>query len=171
MSLTTRAAAPILPPRPNLGPEPWPESPWPTGWLAGLAALLIVAALGILRHRRRSRLVAATGDGPSPTLAAPDDPQERLIRAADAARAALVARLGPPWVARTTEEIAEAPEPVAWLGVARAGRLVELLRSADRAKFAGPTTAAPTGEDHWESFVAELVAEAAAGPSSRIKGK
>ena len=49
---STLAPVPIRPPRPNLGPEPWPESSIPWGPI-GITAVALLAALAVGRWLRR----------------------------------------------------------------------------------------------------------------------
>lgn len=84
---------------------------------------------------------------------------------AEAVRAALAARLGPSWTARTTEEIAGAPEVGAAFGPEHAAVLGRFLRDADRAKFA----AAPDQGADWVGWVTAFVA--ADGATSRTNGR
>lgn len=171
---TGRPAA-LVPPRPNLGPEPFPEPEpvWP--WLAGpaVAVGLLLAGLRLRRRRRRagSPAVHAPPDAPAPGTSAGG-----VVAHADAVRAALVARFGATWRAKTTEEIAGDPGPAEAFGTATAERLNLLLREADRAKFSGPGTgtgegspgAGPQG-DEADAWVAWFVAGAGARSTSNEK--
>jgi len=166
----TADATALVPPRPNPGPEPFAE-PRPTwGWLAGLSFTVgLLAFWALNRRRQRAR---RTLERPSETIA-PGLPQEPLVALAESVRAALVARFGASWRAKTTEEIASDAAPADAFGVETAERLVTLLREADRAKFAA-TDAAGSGSqrddvDAWMPWVAEFLAEA--GATSRISGK
>lgn len=87
-------------------------------------------------------------------------------------RDTLVTQFGAPWAAKTTEELAEAPELPEALGREQAERLIEFLRAADRAKFALAPEAADQGEA-WRDWVVEFVTSAstAAGATSRITGR
>jgi hypothetical protein len=175
--MTTPAAAtgstPILPPRPNLGPEPWPEPAWPAGWIAGavIAAALILVAAWWSRRRRRRRRARPNPPEASGAIGSPATPEGRLVALAEAARAALIVHFGDHWVAKTTEEVVAAPALAADVGPERVARLAELLRAADRAKFAGAADEDGQGEG-WDAWVADFAAAlAAAGATSRIKGK
>lgn len=167
-------ANPLVPPRPNLGPEPWADEPAGRGWTvaagAGLAALAATAWL-LARRRRKRRRIANDQMTNEQKNDAADGPGGRLAAWSGKARGALVERFGPAWGARTTEEIAADEGLAAALSAARFEGLVRLLREADRAKFAGVD--GDQGED-WEDWVAAFVAEleaGAAGARSRIKGK
>jgi hypothetical protein len=91
-----------------------------------------------------------------------------MARLSALVRQALVARFGPSWGAKTTEEIAAEPGLADRLGPERAEGLVRFLREADRAKFAGETAATFQGPE-WNDWVSAFVAEA--GATSRIKGR
>lgn len=92
------AAVVTLPPRPNLGPEPWhepPMIPWIIGGLAILAgALSLVAA----RRARRAPPVDR------PQTAEPAAPVG-LIETAQRLRDVLAGEFGNTWHSKTTEEI------------------------------------------------------------------
>ncbi len=151
---STPATSGGLPPLPIPGPDPlpWPEaSPGlgvPRAVGIAIAAGLILALLvrfggrWVREFRARSALPAM----PPPTASAAD-----LVAVA---RAILVAVMGEPWGARTTEEIAAsatALHPV--FGVERTDRLIAFLQTADQARFAGHSEA----EDAWRPLVAEIL--------------
>lgn len=135
-----------VPPRPNPSPEPWPE-PRGTPWAWAVPAPILAAALATwwIRRRRANRpksleagAAEAVGDGSRP-----------IIARSEAVRDALAARFGPPWRARTTEEIAADPALADLIGAAWAAPLLEFLREADRAKFAdGPIPDDGEGDGH-----------------------
>jgi hypothetical protein len=127
---------PTLPPRPNRGPEPWPEedqiSPW---WWLAVTPIIPLFAWWIARRYR-------VGLANKP--AAPATPQEeiasaseRLIRIAETVREALTRQFGPAWAAMTTEEIADAMARIEILAPSSRESAVSLLSASDRAKFAG----------------------------------
>jgi hypothetical protein len=92
------------------------------------------------RHRRPS-----TPTPPEPADLAALDPSSRHLAAAEILRAALASRHGPTYRARTTEEILSDPSLLALLGPDRLHLLGSILSSADRLKFAGPSSV-PGGE-------------------------
>ena len=139
-------------PRPNLGPEPWPEAPlWP--WL--VAAIAVVALLSMttimLRRRRRKRKTESLPQvQPSPPIATPST-------GADSVREALVRAFGPSWRARTTEEVAASPDLASRFGDEVTGRVIAYLLAVDRAKFSGDTSAPPEDLDWWAArFIEEV---------------
>lgn len=134
--------APIVLPRPNLGPEPWttPAPPRSRGELAlgsGLILLALALAIRAWWRRRRQRLESHGRDESSLDLAAPLTPSTRLIASSAAVRAALIAEFGPGWGSRTTQEIAADPTLAERLSPETAGAVVAYLGQVDRAKFAG----------------------------------
>jgi hypothetical protein len=161
----------LVPPRPNLGPEPWSED-------SGLSTIVGLSILGLsvlllltwwrrrVRRSRsgRSKLEVEPASVPEPDLS----PRSRLIASAEAVRSAIVAAHGPAWASKTTEELAAEPSLVERLGVDRAGRLVELFRISDRAKFAGED---PEAVEDWEAWAGHLLEEWSAGATSRSIGK
>jgi hypothetical protein len=176
----------LVPPRPNLGPEPMPERWTSIGWGLGLLGLLVTASLLARRLRRRSssrsvhpdRLVAAAGPF--------DNRRQQMAAWSDAVRAALISRFGAAWGARTTEEIAESADTTLLpaIGVETSSRLVTFFIEADRAKFddlQGIQPPLPGGPPEWlVTFLASSPSPSPprpAGPAeadgarSRIKGK
>jgi MYXO-CTERM domain-containing protein len=161
----------LVPPRPNLGPEPWSEPGNRVETVAfGALALAAVVLLARWRwRRRRSRPGTSSGPGSDPgDPPAEDSPRSRLIASSEAVRAALVAAFGPTWASKTTEEVAADPTLGDRLGVDQAGRLVEFLRAADRAKFAGDQ---PGEGDGWGPWADRFAREVSAGATSRSGGK
>jgi hypothetical protein len=165
------AAETLVPPRPNLGPEPWPEaSRWPVaaGWGGVGVALVLLVLLATWRRRRRTgravestNLLAASIDPDSP-------PRQRLIASSAIVRGALIGAFGPGWGSKTTEEIGDDLALLDRIGPDEGGRLVAFLRLADRAKFASPE---PESPEEWEAWAALFVEGLAAGVTSRSNGK
>ncbi|WP_435021936.1 hypothetical protein TA3x_002640 [Tundrisphaera sp. TA3] len=131
----------LIPPRPNLGPEPW-EEPGGLGpaWIGGGLALALALILVARRRRLARKRPAGESDGPSDGGAGLDP----WVAASERAREALVRAFGPGWRSRTTEEIEADPMLADRLGPDHATRLVALFRRADLAKFADPP---PSPED------------------------
>mgnify|MGYP000017528707 CR=1 FL=1 len=144
-------------PRPNPGPEPPPSPPALIAALTLLLAGLAIAA-GAWWSFRRRRVARIEGHRSPPPTPPP------MPALSELARDALAARLGPAWAARTTEELAAAPELAEAFGD-DAAQLVRFFAEADRAKFA----AAPDQGAAWAGWVAGFVA--AAGASSTISGR
>jgi hypothetical protein len=175
-----RKSGALVPPRPNLGPEPWAET---RPWGADLPALAVLMALAItvigagwrlrrLRARgRHAPRMSVSAAAPTGELASR---RERLIALSRAVREALVARFGPAWRSKTTEEIAREADLAAAFGPEDAARLLRFLQDADRAKFADegePSWTPPPDHDPEEAWVEEFLASAGAHPEpSRRKG-
>lgn len=134
---------PTLPPRPNPGPEAWPEAAWPSAWWA-LAAAPILGLVAWRFARSRRAVANATGE-PMPGV---DDstlsPSERLARLADRVRGRLSERFGAGWSAMTTEELLHALKVAVPDDAFPTGDAVALFRASDRVKFA----ASPIDDDH-----------------------
>jgi hypothetical protein len=169
----------LVPPRPNFGPEPWPEPTWTTlsiGVVTGAAlillAVLVVAFWGITRRNRRSTL-AESSQALAESLSS-----QRPIQLAETIRKALADQFGPTWFTKTTQEIAQASELACLLTSERAREVVALLRLADRAKFAA-TAHQPGNEElapYSEVWLAETLSALArrsrsVGASSIRTGK
>jgi hypothetical protein len=172
------AGAALVPPRPNLGPEPMHAPALGLATVLGFAAALIIMGsllrrLAWRRRQARARRLA-TGADPGAQPALPTSLRLRSIVYAEMLRHALVTRFGPKWAARTTEEIVAEPDVAALLGPERTEQLARLLRAGDCAKFAAERLDATQGDD-WETLVPALVEAiapaAAAGATSTINGK
>ena len=101
-----------------------------------------------------------------------------MIEASESIRRALVARFGPAWIAKTTEEFTSEPDLAAQLGPERTGPLLAVLREADRLKFSDASATrspqlAPQSLSELLAKVPELVGALTpeAGEMSRIKGR
>lgn len=166
MTSTAGLKAVVLPPRPNPGPEPWPEPRPPYGlWATALLFVLAAAvAVRVARYRRRPPAAAA-----SVPRVEPDGPRPAVVRAAESVRTALVARFGPAWAAKTTEEIGADPVLPALVGSATSDRIIGLFAAADLTKFAGDDAEGPADPAAEADALARAVLEA--GATSRINGK
>jgi hypothetical protein len=175
--------ASLVPPYPNLGPEPltqhWYEGGRPVG--VGLILAVVAAFVLMLRAwRKQGRQAApdgarAGGSEADGTVAAVRD---RFIARSTAVRTALVERFGNPWRAKTTEEVAVALGGDGSVDGDLVERLVGFLHLADLAKFGGAqfdgaagALSAQRGPVDPDGWCAELVAGLAAGARSTISGK
>jgi len=126
----------LVPPRPNLGPEPWSEPQSIQGTVIALAllfAVVAVALFGIWRRRRVARSNVAT----MPPIERPDaTPRERLIGLSGSLREALSGRFGPAYRARTVEELFDDSQLGEVLGNEGLGQLTLFLVQVDQLKFA-----------------------------------
>ncbi len=146
-----QSADPDVPPRPNLGPEPWPDREWSSAWWMLLALPLFgLVAWRFRRANARSAAVVAVGslDEDEVILTA----SQRLARLADRVRDRLADRFGPGWAAMTTEELHVALFAGVPIDDFPAADAVSLFSAADRAKFAG----SPVADDYLEE--AEIAA-------------
>lgn len=125
----------LVPPRPNLGPEPWPDAGHDHWWYFGLgAAVCALAAIGLPLWRRGRRRPPASPQSQAETAA--ETPEGRLLQLAELARETLASRFGPSIRARTSEELREDPQLREALGESGLSELMVLLEAADRRKFA-----------------------------------
>jgi hypothetical protein len=126
----------LVPPRPNLGPEPWTEirsNPLPLPVTALLLAVVLLGFRALLRRRRARRALAPTT---RQCVLVDDSPSGKLLSLAEEVRGTLITRFGPTMRARTTEEIAADPQVKEALGEQHLDPLIRLLAEADRWKFA-----------------------------------
>lgn len=164
----------LVPPCPNLGPEPLDSSTISSIWLVIPAILIVVTVLLVSLRLLRGRLRGKTGKGPDrqarPT---PGTSADVLIELSGKIRGTLVERFGEAWRAKTTEEISS--EPALWevFGRETAERLVAILSEADRVKFAAEemveTRSQSEDADDRAVFVSGFLA--AAGARSMTTGK
>ncbi len=127
----------LVPPRPNLGPEPWSEermSPWPLLAVGLVLAALLAGLIWLIRRRRRKRRAVSS---PQPVTSL-DTPDAQLLSLAVQARETLATRFGPSLRARTTEEISSDAVVKEALGNDHFASLIRLLSTADHWKFASP---------------------------------
>jgi hypothetical protein len=168
-----KAAAALVPPRPNLGPEPFVESGSPVGWAVALTLVLLAVAAFVAANRRRRKRPSLQLAGEIEALAVlaqTPSPREQLIAQANIVRSALVDRFGESWRAKTTEEIAVELRILEAFDTETLERLLTFLRDADLAKFARELATNHNGTPQgWDDWVTEFVE--AAGASSTIKGR
>jgi hypothetical protein len=169
----------LVPPRPNLGPEPWPEARPITGILIvlGLAVVLLLAGLGLLWHRRRRALRAhrgqlATGAGRDSQT----EPRDRLVGLAESVREALTVQFGAASRAKTTEEWGADERLVQLLGEPDFQELIRFFDQIDRVKFAPQRwqhdpEALQEALTTWEPRVAILQARIRVKPRGRSKAR
>lgn len=164
----------LVPPRPNLGPEPWRE-PAPSSRL--LVVLAIVAAAVLLAGwawRRRSSRARGPGLAIGGQLAADPGPRGQLVGLSETIRDALTAQFGSSFRAKTTEELAADERLRQLLGEEGFRELMQFLDRIDRLKFA-PEGAA--GEDDelgralsaWEPLMMATIARIRAKPRPRAR--
>jgi hypothetical protein len=161
----------LVPPRPNLGPEPWPRSrPLDPFWLF-LAIPTSVFVLWALMRFLRRRLARSRPDRAA--LADLDlTPRGRLVALSTSTKHALTARFGPTWRAKTTEELAAEPILAEVLGPEPLKDLIEFLDRIDRLKFAAerPDQIRQPLEDElagWNPRISSVIARIEAGSNGR----
>ena len=161
----------LVPPRPNLGPEPWPKSsPLESLWLVLGILILPVAAWLIWR------MCAPPGSAVpirTPAPAALDvTPRGRLVALSTSTKNALASRFGSTWHAKTTEELAAESALKDVLGPEMLGQLIEFLDRIDRLKFAPERPnhngrSLPEELAAWDPRVAGLIARIGAKANGR----
>lgn len=165
----------LVPPRPNLGPEPWSE-PTPIEWYIGLGVLLAILLGGSLVWRRRARNRARRAARSLAARSAPPDtsPRGRLVALSHSIRDTLANQFGTAWRAKTNEELAAEPRLRESLGNERLEELIQFLVAIDHLKFA-PNRSNPRETSleeqlaAWEPRLAELGKQIRARPERRPK--
>ncbi len=162
----------ILPPRPNLGPEPWQDSQSINGNVLALAVLaLLILGWQVFRwlRRRQSRLNPddlAYQHRPDAT------PRDRLVGLSNSIRETLTVQYGSTWRAKTTKELAADTQLVQTVGPEGFDDLIRFLDRVDLLKFAPERT----DQDHeslereltvWEPRVIALKSKIRARPTAR----
>ncbi|HKI17023.1 MAG TPA: hypothetical protein VKA15_04055 [Isosphaeraceae bacterium] len=174
MNLTARRG--LVPPRPNLGPEPWSETQSMRAVYVALALGVILASAalyGVWRHRRIARGKAKKRPAAERQGATAS---ERLIGLSGSLRAALTDRFGTSYRARTTEELSADLELGQLLGGESFEQLIQFLDQIDRIKFAPVRTpnrqhALEQDLAEWEPRVRDLVTQIREKPSAAADPK
>jgi hypothetical protein len=162
----------LVPPRPNLGPEPWTEGPsLGRAWLVVPALIALVVAWLAWRIVRARRLRSPQAPiSPEPL---DQSPRGRLVALSSSAKTALATRFGPAWRAKTTEELAVESALQELLGPELLHELIEFLDRTDRLKFAPqrPNHAGQSFEKElaeWNPRVAGLIDKIGARSNGRL---
>jgi hypothetical protein len=169
------ATAPgLVPPRPNLGPEPWSD-PVPIMLLLCVGGALVSLLVAWLLWRRLRR---ARGDraGLALTNQSPrdDSPRGRLVALSNSVRDDLANQFGTAWRAKTTEELSAEPRLEDVLGRDQLQELIRFLDQVDQLKFAPERT----NHHHvslereltaWEPRLADLKNKIQVKPDGRLK--
>jgi hypothetical protein len=128
----------LVPPRPNLGPEPWRDVPPPSRLLlpAALVAVAVIAlVLAWIWRRRRAALRTRQALAAAETVAEPT-PRDRLVGLSESIRDALTVPFGTSGRAKTTEELAADERLAGLLGDDGFRELIRFLDRIDLLKFA-----------------------------------
>jgi hypothetical protein len=168
------AARALVPPRPNLGPEPWSEpNPLATYFVLGaIVAGLFVVWFG-WRRLGRLRAARAVADLSSQN---PRDtsPRGRLVALSHSLRTVLAGQFGQAWRAKTNEELSAEPRLAELLGHDQLQELIQILNDIDLLKFA-PNRSNSHQESlerqlsAWELRLAEVGKKIQANPARKPK--
>jgi hypothetical protein len=126
----------LIPPKPNLGPEPWPEEQLATALFLGLAAVVCIIIAGLAWRALRRMRAQTNSSGLATRQQLDDSPRGRLLALSLSMREALAAQFGTPWRAKTTEELAADAQLEQVLGGEGLRELIRFLDQVDRLKFA-----------------------------------
>jgi hypothetical protein len=164
----------LVPPRPNLGPEPWSDSQSiATGVVLAVTLFAVLVILFVWRQirRGRTRRVGRVRSNQSPRDATP---RGRLVALSDSIRDALADQFGTTWRAKTIEELSAEVKLEEVLGSEQLRELIRFLDQVDHLKFA------PERPNHrhqslegeltnWEPRLADLKKRIQAKPRGRVK--
>ncbi len=128
----------LVPPKPNLGPEPWRDVRHTSRLLlpAALVAVAVVAlVLAWIWRRRRAAIRARQALVRAGTVAEPT-PRDRLVGLSESIRDALTVPFGTAGRAKTTEELASDDRLAELLGDDGFRELIRFLDRIDVLKFA-----------------------------------
>lgn len=163
----------LIPPRPNLGPEPWRDPGATDLILLGLViASMILLVAGWLWRRRRSRGVKGPAVAEGDRAVVDPGPRGRFIGLSGTIRDALTAKFGQSFRARTTEELSTDARLIELLGDEGFRELILFLDRVDRIKFAPE---GPAGKEvdlveqwaTWEPLITILIDRIHSGPRRR----
>jgi hypothetical protein len=166
----------LVPPRPNLGPEPWTDDPPIMAVVVAtvaVASLLSAWLLWRLFRRRRARAARPSVIGGNP----PDDtPRGQILALSDSIREALIRQFGTAWRAKTTEELAEDSQLEQALGQEPLEELIRFLDRVDLLKFAPERSNARDGSLErelltWKPRVGNLLDTIRAKANGRVKNQ
>lgn len=165
----------LVPPKPNLGPEPWRDVR-PHSWL--LLSAIVVAIVGVAfllgwTWRRRAALRARRALS-AVAMAAEPTPRDRLVGLSESIRDALTVPFGISGRAKTTEELASDERLAGLLGDEDFRELIRFLDRIDVIKFAperGDNEQDALAEllSSWEPRIATLDARIRARPKARSR--
>jgi hypothetical protein len=126
----------LVPPRPNLGTEPWPSEPPIALYLSVAAVLFAVVIVGLFLRRLRPRRRRTAPRG-LPVASPPDtSPRGQMVALSASLREALTHQFGTSWRAKTTEELAIDSQLEELLGEEDLKELSRFLDHVDQLKFA-----------------------------------
>jgi hypothetical protein len=164
----------LVPPRPNLGPEPWvDDASFSSGVIAAgiLASLLIAWGIWRIVRRRRGRSVRSVR---APRRQPDHSPRGQVVALSDSVREALIGQFGTAWRAKTTEELSADDKLEGALGREPLQELIRFLDQVDHIKFAPErgSQADLSLERNlaaWRPRVVDLVKKIQAKPNGRSK--
>jgi hypothetical protein len=174
--LNPASATVLVPPRPNLGPEPWPDATFPGPELIGLVLLIVCLAIGtVWILKRRGAIARLKAKRKHSAVALDDSPTTRFLALTGLTRDALAEHFGPGLRARTTEEIAVDTTLKEQIGEEYFDQLLCLLRAADRLKFAvepaaQPEMIEPADLSTWEAWFQSFRAKATSRRQTEARG-
>ena len=167
----------LVPPRPNLGPEPWRDPAPANRLLLALAVVAIGLVLVAWAWRRRRSIRARSIGLASRALSDADPgPRGRLVGLSETIRDALTAQFGSSFRAKTTEELSADERLILLLGEDGFRELMQFLDRIDRVKFA-PVRPADQDEELsqaltiWEPLMTVLASRIRAGPRADPGGR
>lgn len=167
----------LVPPKPNLGPEPWSDVRPGSRLLLPtvLVAIAFVTLILAWNWRRRRAALRARRTPADPAMTAAPTPRDRLVGLSESIRDALTVHFGTSGRAKTTEELASDERLAGLLGDEDFRELIRFLDRMDVLKFAperGDDGQGPLEEmlSSWEPRIATLDARIRTPPKTRSRG-
>ncbi len=144
----------LVPPCPNLGPEPWHDPQSLSRVLPAFLILMVLLLAPLLwrRHRRSAARVRRDQQLPGSLADSNPTPRDHLLALSASIRDALTVPFGTACRALTTEELAADRRLEALLGDQDLGELIRFLDHVDRVKFA------PERSNHQQEGLQEALA-------------
>ncbi len=170
------ASRALVPPRPNLGPEPWADDPSIMRILVAIGAVAFLAIVWsswrLIRHRR----AGSRRSGPAPGDQADATPRGQFVALSYSIRDALIGQFGTAWRAKTTEDLSADSQLERALGPELFQELIRFLDQVDHLKFAPERSSdrdesIPRALADWKPRVADLLNKIKAKPDVRSKMK
>lgn len=141
----------LVPPRPNLGPEPWAGSVQLVPLIALIGGLVFLFGCALFLRRALRRPKRSTGGSLPAADPGEVSPRDELLTLSASIRNALTQELGTAWRAKTTEEVSADARLEELIGAEHLQELGRFLDYVDHLKFA------PESSNHHEEVLEQAL--------------